>query len=158
MISASSPLAIANRNYSFFLGRRKRRTGFSLMRRMTNRQPYQRGLIGSSEASGARMIRPRVTTADGETWLDDLLGPEFSLLVSSPAAGADMDWFRDVLGGGVLQLGRDLSDANGELTRWLGRNNASSVLIRPDRYVFETGNDGSSLCLSLREKLEGLQD
>ena len=98
-----------------------------------------------------------MTTADGETWLDDLLGPEFSLLVSSPAAGADMDWFRDVLGGVVLQLGRDLSDENGELTRWLGRNNASSVLIRPDRYVFETGDDGSSLCRSLREKLEAFQ-
>lgn len=158
MISASTPLAVANRNFSFFLGRRKRRTGFSLMRRMTNRQPYQRGLIGGSEASGGRMIRPRVTTAGGETWLDDLLGPEFSLVVNSPTTGADMDWFREVLGGTVLQLGRDLSDANGELTRWLGRNDASSVLIRPDWYVFETGDDGSSLCRSLREKLEALQD
>ena len=85
-------------------------------------------------------------TYQGECW--------DSLVVTSPTAGTDMGWFREVLGGTVLQLGRDLSDANGELTRWLGRNNASSVLIRPDRYVFETGDDGSSLCRSLRQKLK----
>ncbi len=158
MISASTPLAIARRNYSFFLGRRKRRTGFARMRRMTNRQPYQRGLLGGSEAAGARMIRPRVTTAAGEAWLDDLLGSGFSLVADSPTAGADIDWFTDTLGGVVLEIGRDLSDANGELARWLGRDEASSVLIRPDRYVFATGDDGASLCRSLREKLEAFQD
>ncbi|MBI1211842.1 MAG: bifunctional 3-(3-hydroxy-phenyl)propionate/3-hydroxycinnamic acid hydroxylase [Alphaproteobacteria bacterium] len=66
--------------------------------------------------------------------LDDLLGPGFWLITRN--AKIDTKWPMPVK---TVVLDEDISDESGRLNEWLDSTGASAVLVRPDRYVFGTG-------------------
>lgn len=80
--------------------------------------------------------------------LDDLLGDGF-WLISREAF--DCDWPVPVKS---IVLDDDISDESGRLNQWLDATGATAVLVRPDRYVFGTG-EPAALAAALREKLRG---
>ena len=66
--------------------------------------------------------------------LDDLLGPGFWLITREPSA--EIDWPVRVK---TVVLDDEVSDESGRLNEWLEATGAPAVLVRPDRYVFGTG-------------------
>jgi hypothetical protein len=46
------------------------------------------------------------------------------------------------LGLPVVRLGRDVTDLDGTLERWLHRRRATVAIVRPDRHVFAAGGPG----------------
>ena len=110
-------------------------------RRAKNNDPLP-GLPGL--AAGCLMKSPRAgelfpqavrAAAGGERGrLDDVLGDGFWLITRNGVA-AD-GWPKHIK---CVALGRDVTDEDGRLDRWLDTIEAPAVLVRPDRYVFGTG-------------------
>ena len=154
MISASNPFAILARNLSFWVGRKSERLSLEMTRKMSSFVPYEAGLIGAGRAAGSRMPQPFVAVEGHPRGLDEVLGMDFALVSSKVAVGADVDWFEAELGGTLVEMGTALADPGGGLVEWLRSHDASCVLIRPDRYVFDASNDANELCRGLREQLQ----
>jgi len=92
------------------------------------------GFIAATPLAGELFPQPMARLANGsEGRLDDLLGNEFWLI-----SGNRLDC-KPISHVKALRLGYDLFD-DGTIEEWLGQANAESVIVRPDRYVFATGN------------------
>ena len=91
-------------------------------------------LVGTS-AAGQRFIQPQV----GDAKLDHLTGGGWRLFARTP---------------GSVKSTVSVIDANTvpDVTDWLDRNGTDAVLVRPDHYVFGTG-DASGLLAARREAL-----
>ena len=108
---------------------------------------FKAGFFHPSPRAGE--LLPQTTAArtnDGRRGrLDDILGDGFWLLTRQ--ATATHAHVKSVV------LGHDLTDETGRLEHWLDDAGAQAALIRPDRYVFGTGNPGeliAALTLALR--------
>lgn len=107
---------------------------------------YGKGFFanGSHRATGWLIPQPWVTDADGNTRrLDDALGGRWALLHIGALAPSDAAWTR--LGVPAYRLGRDLADRDGALVRWLRAKKASSVVLRPDGFVYAAAGPGKPL-------------
>ena len=65
--------------------------------------------------------------------------------------------FAKDLDGVVLKPGRDFIDPSGALSTWFRKNKVSAVLVRPDRYIFDAGQNGNRLCESLLNQIRGMK-
>lgn len=85
--------------------------------------------------------------ADGRRGkLDDLLAEGFVLLTKQAASALPPNVKQFI-------LGHDITDETGRLDKWLDETGSTAALIRPDRYVFGTGNANdlaSALAAALR--------
>jgi len=134
MISASTLGTKIQQRLGFFIGRLNPRLAVELTRRMSPAVPYVNGLIGAHALAGSLLIQPLVRVHGQEKLLDDVLGRGFSLLTKEPIQDSpDVTWFKDVLNGVVCEI---------------------SILVRPDRYVFDAGGSGKDLCARLRSSLK----
>jgi 3-(3-hydroxy-phenyl)propionate hydroxylase len=108
---------------------------------------FANGCLHPSRRAGE--ILPQATqakSADGKRCkLDDLLGDGFSLLTKQAASALPPNVKQFI-------LGRDITDESGRLDQWLADTGAGAVLIRPDRYVFGTG-EPPNLIAALRDRL-----
>jgi 3-(3-hydroxy-phenyl)propionate hydroxylase len=90
------------------------------------------GCLADAAAAGEVLPQPLVVRGDGQQrLLDDELGCG-AWLITRDAPPSTESWLRTV------SLRRELSD-NDALCRWLDRRRVECVLVRPDRYVFGTG-------------------
>ncbi|MEP1142427.1 MAG: FAD-dependent monooxygenase [Henriciella sp.] len=155
MISRTTFLGKLKRNLSFFIGQNFPKMALAMTAKMSNMHAYKGGLVGDHLLSGTQMIQPFVTNAEGDdVLLDDVIGGNFALISTHIEVGADMDWFKNDLGGKVLVLGDTIEDRDGKLAQYFAENEISSVLIRPDRYLFSAGAEGVTLVAGLRAGLQ----
>lgn len=124
--------------------------------RLQQRPPYKSGLLGGKhKTSGSIMIQPRLTTMRGDPiLLDDMIGQNFVLLSLTSHVGPSIYRFIAELGGEVYKFDYDFLDPEGKLLSWFKKNKVNAVLLRPDRYIFDAGNDGEELCAALLTSLE----
>lgn len=156
MISTGTLSGRFKRALSFFMGRNFPKLALAMTAKQSDMVAYSGGLIGDHPLAGDRMIQPFVETPGGKRVLmDEVIGNGFALLQTGATKSEDIAWFEEVLGARSLVIGRDLFDADGKLTALFAEHDAEAVLIRPDRYVFDMGKDGSELCKKLRELLSG---
>ncbi|MBP8003055.1 MAG: bifunctional 3-(3-hydroxy-phenyl)propionate/3-hydroxycinnamic acid hydroxylase [Chloroflexi bacterium] len=130
-------------------------------------------LLRGTPAAGTRFIQPHVTMENGgvSVRLDEALGDEFAILAMNVdprtqlEPGAAALWqnlgtrFIQVLPanqpfpGNVADGLNFIRDDNGELSGWFARQRRTTVIIRPDRYVFGTFNTDTQATRTLREAL-----
>ena len=90
---------------------------------------------------------------DGEKrLLDELLGNGFCLILKSPQDGDEIDRFKTELDAKVVVISIDFDDMEGVLATFMGATTA--LLCRPDKYVFDAGEDAGQLCAALMERLQ----
>jgi 3-(3-hydroxy-phenyl)propionate hydroxylase len=131
------------------------------------------GLIGPRDKLGGRLfVQPRVRSADGAVRrLDDFLRPEFAVVTATLEA---MSWIsetsllrwrqlggeRIVVAGGGESLTRDdvltVVESDGVFSGWILENLISSVIVRPDRYVFAGARDADELNMLMGNLIEAL--
>lgn len=156
LMEATNPIVVGLRD----LGVRLSGVFPTLARMMASqwqkKPPYKNGFFGSSHpAAGSWMIQPWVTDNHGNLQpMDRLIGPNFALISTDSAIGENVYRFVTELDGVVLKLGADFGDHDGKFMRWCKRNCVTTVLMRPDRYVFDAGTNGDALCASLFDELE----
>jgi 3-(3-hydroxy-phenyl)propionate hydroxylase len=107
---------------------------------------------GVVKDGGERFIQPMVARDGRKLLLDDATGGGFVLIGKDAALPDDLREQWAAIGGRTFTLGADLQDADGDLGKWLEAKNASAVLLRPDFYVFGTG-DAAALVRDLIGKL-----
>ncbi|MES9968530.1 MAG: FAD-dependent monooxygenase [Candidatus Thiodiazotropha sp.] len=151
LMQTRNPFKIALRELMFLASRKSRfvrRMAWSLWRR---KPPYKQGLVGKRhKLSGNVFPQPKVFDAKGNhQMLDDLIGLNFALISTNFATGPAVERMVREIGGVVLKLGVDFSNPGGEVSDWFRKNKATTVLVRPDRYIFDAGNDGNTLCEAL---------
>lgn len=117
--------------------------------------PYVDGLISDHDLAGHQFMQPALKTPHGKVvMMDDLIGHRFALIALRPASrSANQDWFEKALGGVVLALGDDFDDQEGRLQDYMKKHQVSSVLLRPDRYIFDAGNSTEDALEELKAKL-----
>lgn len=128
------------------------------------------GLVGgllddsqpSSKAVGTQIPQPRVSMASGESCpLDELLGLGFAAITIDDASTLAEDWFVTEIGARVLVLEGDsavepaIAIESAALEDWLCSYGATSVIVRPDRYVFGLATSSEQL-LGLTARLRGM--
>ena len=101
------------------------------------------------QGSGARFIQPMLIRPEGcVVRLDEISGGGWTLVLSEGSdvtlsPGAAAVWGR--LEGTTIMLGKDCTDAEGHLTRWLAQHNAIGVIVRPDFYCYASAADATAL-------------
>ena len=151
----SNPIAIAVRNVVFFLARKSRFVNRLLWKNIQRKPPYVDGLLGKThKSSGTMMTQPWVEDFRGDRQrLDDLVGLNFALLTTNSPTGPSVYRFVNELDGVVLKLGKDFLDPDATLLKWFQTNKVQAVLMRPDRYIFDAGQEGDALCEALFEAI-----
>jgi 3-(3-hydroxy-phenyl)propionate hydroxylase len=97
------------------------------------------GVHGGGELAGR--IAPQGVLPDGK-WLDDHVGQRFALLLDRRLpADALGPWDGICRQYGIVML----ADPGDRLQRWLGDCDAVAVLLRPDRYVFDSCGDAAEV-------------
>jgi len=84
-------------------------------------------VLAGTPGAGERFIQPRV----GASLLDDFTGGGWRLFVGNSADGSDE--------AGVTCINAATLDDGGAVVRWLDLRGVEAVLLRPDHYVFGTG-------------------
>lgn len=158
MMQASEPVRVALRNAIFAISRGSRTIRRALWRNWQCKPSYKKGLIGGThKCSGNLMPQPRLgrpeRPEEGLTLMDDMIGRNFALISNYSAAGPDIYRFVTDLGGIILNQMTHFSDPTNQLSEWFEKNKVNSVLLRPDRYIFDAGNDPNALCASLFKRL-----
>lgn len=158
MISASTKLDTFKRYLAFLIGRRAPKLAMELMRRSSTAFPYEKGLVGQHKLAGHYMIQPDVSIGGGKKILmDTAIGDGFALLTLKRETGDALSWFETVLGGTVNVIGQDIIDADGKLGAFFAENKIESLIVRPDRYIFDAGVSGVDLCKELKASLDAYQ-
>ena len=156
LMRSTHPVTGRLRDVLLLLARSSKLVAGFLHSRGMRKPPYQVGLVGSGPGAGAPFLRTEVLTTDGSpACIDDVLGVRFALIALDEATGEAVERFRRDLHGVVLRIDRDVREPGGRLERWLKRRGVRAVIVRPDRYVFDAGNDCDELCASLFAHLEG---
>lgn len=154
MISTGTLSGRFKRALTFFIGRNFPKLTSAMTAKRGSMTSYASGLIGDHGLAGGRMIQPFVETHDGtRALMDEVIGSGFLLLQKQAAKSEDISWFEDVLEGKSFVVGEDFKDADGKLTAFFAEHDADAILIRPDRYIYDIGNDGSELCAAIRKHL-----
>ncbi len=155
LMQTRSPLRRFARRLWFFAMRHSRLVCQAVFRAGQRKLPYRKGLVGSNHrVAGTIMPQPEVATVRGARQrFDDMIGLRFALVTAGRPTGEHVERFVRELDGAVFKLGPDFRDPTGELMAWFRRHGASTVLLRPDRYIYDAGNDADRLCRSLLESL-----
>ncbi|MFD6157399.1 bifunctional 3-(3-hydroxy-phenyl)propionate/3-hydroxycinnamic acid hydroxylase [Nocardia sp. NPDC060256] len=155
LITSHRRTTAALRSVLLFAGRHSHYAVRVRARAEVRKQPYKQGLLGGThKTSGALMISPEVSTPDGTTTLDHVAGNHFLLLTTSPPLGPQVDAFADRLSGRIRVIGHDVDCPAGELRRWFAKSRVSAVLVRPDHYIFDAGNNPDELCGGLLSAID----
>lgn len=161
LMTAKNPIAIGYRNLVAALTRKSTFVRQLMFKDWQGKPPYNKGLIGSNHRLAGRvMIQLKVAKAKIEDinrplhWLDDLIGFRFALISIGRGTGTAMYDFVTKLEGKILRYNADFIDPSGELLTWFKKHKVKHVLVRPDRYIFDAGNDSNALCQSLLSKLD----
>jgi 3-(3-hydroxy-phenyl)propionate hydroxylase len=113
------------------------------------------GVLSSTphDLRGQLMVQPDVVTPAGDVVrLDEVLGSGFALVTTDLELGGEsVAWFRDELGGRVMRVGTDLRDVDGVLRGWFEEHQATSALIRPDRYLFGVADGPEESCQLVKQ-------
>lgn len=119
---------------------------------------------------GELMIQPDVAMPGDEVVrLDEALGAGFALLtLDADIAGDDVEWFGNEIGGRTVRIASgaepsggaetEVEDVHGDLRSWFGENQVSSVLVRPDRYIFGVADGEQETSQMLKELRQELTD
>lgn len=158
MLSTSNRWGIFKRDFGFMLGRVSNTLGLYMTRKMSDIAPYKNGLMGKQHPlSGARFFPSQVQSLDGaDTLIDELIDGQFALVSSESVSGEAFDWLCSQLGGKALVLGQDFKDKGGRMSQYFTENDADVVLVRPDLYIFDAGDDANAICSALRTQIESL--
>lgn len=155
MISRKTFIGKLKRNLSFLIGQNMPKMAVAMTAKMSNQYAYADGLIGDHGLAGTQMIQPIVEVLNGEqVWLDHIAGDGFTLLQSAVQSSSETAWFEDVIGGNVLIIDQDIKDLKNKLKAFFAKNEISQVLVRPDRYIFDSGDCDTDLRAALRTALE----
>ena len=156
LMETTNPFIVVLRNLALKLIGKSEMVARAMAKQWQNKPPYKDGFFGNSHpSSGSWMIQPAVRDRQGNVMrMDKLIGQKFALISTDSSMGESVYRFLTELDGVVLKLDRDFKDHEGRFMRWCKENKATTVLIRPDRYVFDAGNDGDQLCASLFESIE----
>ena len=160
MVSANSFFSKLKRSFSFFMGRSFPGLAVSMNVKMSNIGRYRGGLVSDHELAGRPLIQPHVIGLNGskktlETLLDDIAGDGFLLLTRDAHgyAAPEAAWFEKQLGGKILILGRDIDDVTGDIGGFFDTNKIDAVMVRPDRYIFDAGQNAAALTDNLKTAL-----
>jgi 2-polyprenyl-6-methoxyphenol hydroxylase-like FAD-dependent oxidoreductase len=124
------------------------------------------GIISPGDpVAGSLFIQGRVRSGARIDLFDDVFGAGWRLvtldaeLANSLPDGA-AEWFTAV-GGRVVAINAEVEDVDGTYTTWFRGHGVSTVLQRPDFYVFGTATDASgaaALVVSLRAMLDSVDE
>ena len=117
-------------------------------------------VVGGDPLAGSLFVQGRVAAGDRSARFDDVVGAGWRLISLDPDVAAALPaaavaWFED-LGGRVVILGVDVEDIDGAYKSWFGDHGVSTVLQRPDFYLFGAATDGpgaAGLLAGLRDAL-----
>lgn len=155
LMEATNPILVFLRNFALRLNGMFTPVAKAQFKLWQNKPPYKQGLIGRNHPkAGTWMIQPKLLTRLGkEQLMDKFIGLNFALISISEANGENVYRFMRELGGKVLKIGVDFQDHEGRFMKWCKENKVETVLLRPDRYIFDAGNDADALCADLFEQL-----
>ncbi len=115
------------------------------------------GLLFDSPGSGQLGVQALVRSHGHVELLDDVVGLGWRLLCQLNVAGLNSELVGQFtqLGGAVVDLGpgSELEDVDGTYGLWFAELGTTSVLQRPDGYVFGSGADPNELLRSLFDQL-----
>ena len=152
ILSISSKWRIFKRDLGFLIAGFIQFLGRDIVTRGTSYPGYRQGLIGTSDLAGKRLPQPRVMQDGEKRLLDELLGNGFCLILKSPQDGDEIDRFKTELDAKVVVISIDFDDTEGVLATFMGATTA--LLCRPDKYVFDAGEDAGQLCAALMKRLQ----
>ena len=152
ILSISSKWRIFKRDLGFLIAGFMQFLGRDIVTRGTSYPGYRQGLIGTSDLAGKRLPQPRVMQDGEKRLLDELLGNGFCLILKSPQDGDEIDRFKTELDAKVVVISIDFDDTEGVLATFMGATKA--LLCRPDKYVFDAGEDAGQLCAALMKRLQ----
>lgn len=156
MLQASNPLKVLMRDATYYLSSKSRWLRRKLFKSWVRKPPYTDGFFGwTHKLSGHLMPQPTLATMQGEPIkLDDLIGNNFALLSNHSARGVDVSRFVNQFGGKKLGMITEYDDPSGEMLGWFQKHKVDSVLLRPDRYIYDAGKDGNELCRDFLRNIE----
>ncbi|MCS1411731.1 MAG: 3-(3-hydroxy-phenyl)propionate/3-hydroxycinnamic acid hydroxylase [Verrucomicrobia subdivision 3 bacterium] len=154
-METTNPILVGLRNFGLRLSGMFAPIARAQFKNWQNKPPYKEGLIGGRhKVSGTWMIQPNFADRFGNVQrMDKFIGLNFALLSTGMPNGKNVHRFMTELDGVVLKVGVDFQDIDGRFMAWCKENDAHSVLVRPDRYIFDAGTDGDALCASLFNEL-----
>jgi 2-polyprenyl-6-methoxyphenol hydroxylase-like FAD-dependent oxidoreductase len=122
--------------------------------------PLGPGVTRSGDPAGGQLsLQPTVVAGGRHLRLDDVWGPGWRLVGSQSDPGAELPaelagWW-DAIGGrsGQVAPGATLDDVTGRFGPWLAGLGATTVLIRPDFYLFGAGTQPAALVRDLRDAI-----
>lgn len=122
----------------------------------TEMPPYTHGFVGTTNRlSGARFIQPKVQNKEGaEVLLDDMIGDQFALISTEYKPGNATKWFQNEFDGRILVMGQNIDDTSGVLGRYFKKHRIQTLLLRPDRYIFDAGTNANALCDAFRNRVK----
>lgn len=159
MMEIKNPIFVAIRNAALRLSGASSMAARAQFSDWQRKPPYNDGFIGKThDLSGRWMIQPTVVDPQGNRkGLDDLIGLNFALVATTTPIGPSVYRFVQEMGGVVLKLGTDFFDPENRFVDFCNKHRVQNVLMRPDRYIYDAGNDGEALCADFFEKLAGYQ-
>ena len=112
------------------------------------------GLFGPrhGNATGTLFPQPWISSPEGSTLLDDIVGHGWRLFLDGRQVGTPN--FDDALARPVVIGGRGLAERDGVVANWFDRQQCVAALVRPDHYVYTVLRS----CDELRPALRGLSD
>jgi 2-polyprenyl-6-methoxyphenol hydroxylase-like FAD-dependent oxidoreductase len=119
------------------------------------------GIISPCDpVAGSLFIQGRVRIRDQTARFDDLLGTGWRMITLVPELARslpadDAKWFSE-LGGRIVTIGSEVEDVDSTYKAWFAAHGVTTVVQRPDFYVFGTAGDiadAAALLGSLRTML-----
>lgn len=104
-------------------------------------------VLEDTPAAGERFIQPRVAAGKGEALLDDVYGAGWRLFASHGTASHASE-------AGLTLVDADALGDGEAIAKWLSARHVQCALVRPDHYVFGTGNDPVALLAAWRKMLD----